>query len=228
MKKIIIALMCAIGSMVSFANETTNVYNMTMSLQTPILQSGVRNKVSQSYKGYMYMVYDEDGKLSTVWADVLSNKTKVGHVISFNEGFYHLIGKTTKTSPRSVANMYLTGADDEVYGGISKYGVHEKIKVINFGGFGTIKSSKTVVIGCGACGAPEKTTEYCNILNAVSGHVNGVMDCECPEDEDWWHTVMGGLCGVWYDAAFEMERSHEAAFTGTWKISYNKKLSATK
>lgn len=225
MKKVMIALMCVMCGVAAMADTATNVYNFSMSLYTPTLLNGVRSKTAQKYTGYMYMEY-VDSELAGVWAEVVSSKTKVYHSIAFNDGFYNLLGKQTKTIDRSVPTLYFTGADTEASGGIVKYGEHELITVINFAGFGTLKAYKNVTTGCSACGLPQTHTEYCHILNTASGSVNGVMDCECPDTEpDWWHTLKAAFCGVWYDASDNWERSHKAAFTGTWKISYNKKLS---
>lgn len=153
------------------------------------------------------------------------NKTKVAHSINFTEGFYNLMGKSTSKIERSVPTVYLTGADDEAIAEpSSKYGSHETFKVINLAGFGSLESTKTVTIGCGACGEPTKMVEYCNILKKANGYVNGVMDCECPDDEDWWHTLKAGYCGILYDGE-DFFPQHEASFYGSWKISFNKKLS---
>lgn len=231
MKKIIAAVAICAASFGVFADSVTNVYNLTMSITTPTLYAGVRTPTGQTYKGYMYAEYDEAGELTGLWADVKSSKTKVEHLIEFDLGnsFYHLMGKTTKTADRSVPTLFLAGADVDAIGTSPKYEQHETIKKIYLSGFGTIKNKKTAAVGCGACGFGAVAAQYCNLLWSANGTIAGVMDCECPDDQDWWHTVRTVLCGVWYDdATQEVERRHEAGIKGTWKITYNQKLSSVK
>lgn len=230
MKKIIAAVAVCAASFGLFGDTVTNVYNLSMSLATPTLYAGVRDKLGQVYKGYLYMEY-EDNELIGAFATVTSSKTKVEHFIEFDlgESFYHLMGKTTKQADRSVPSLFLTGADTEAIGYSAKYEQHETIKKITLSGFGKLKTHKTAAVGCGACGFGGSAAKYCNLLWSASGTVTGWMDCECPDDQEWWHTVRTVLCGVYYDAATqEVERKHEGAFRGTWKITYNKKLSDVK
>lgn len=229
-KTVFAALVCMFGCLAGFADTSviTNVYDMSMSLKTPVLYNGVRSYKSQSYKGYLYAEYT-DSELTALTALVKSSGTKVIHQIEFSgDSFYHLMGKTTKTSDRSEPTIYLEGADVANEGTSSKFGNHETIKKIQLAGGGSLKAVKSVTVGCSACGEAVKTTAYCNILVKASGYVTGIMDCECPEDEDWWHTVKTALCGVFYDANNDVERDHDAAFVGSWKLSFNKKLSDTK
>jgi hypothetical protein len=230
MKKIIVAVAICAASFGLFGDTVTNVYNLTMSLKTPTLYAGVRTPTGQTYKGYLYAEYT-DNELTALFADVTSSKTKVQHLIEFDlgESFYHLMGKTTKQADRSVPSLFLTGADTDAIGWSPKYEQHETIKKITLSGFGTLKTFKTAAIGCGACGFGGTAASYCNLLWSGSGTVTGYMDCECPDTEPWWHTVRTVLCGVWYDdVTQEVERRHEGAFQGTWKITYNKKLSDVK
>ena len=236
MKKIIaVVAICAVSSL--FGDTITNVYDFSMSLKTPTLYAGVRTPVIQTYKGYLYAEYT-DNELTALFADVKSNKTKVEHLIEFpiaaddadiDGSFYNLMGPTTKKSDRSIPTLFLTGKDTDAVGFSTKYEQHETIKKITLAGFGMLKTLKTAAIGCGACGFGGSAASYCNLLWTADGAVTGIMDCECPDDEDWWHTVKTILCGVWYDdTTKEVERRHNAAFKGNWKIKYNKKLSDVK
>ena len=230
MKKIIAAVAVCAASFGLFGDTITNVYDLSMSLTTPTLDAGVRAPLSQKYTGHMYLEYD-DSELISVTAVVKSNKTKVEHFIEFDlgESFYHLMGKTTKKADRSVPSLFLTGADTDAVGYSVKYEQHETIKKITLSGFGALKTYKTAATGCGACGFGGIAAKYCNLLWEAGGSVTGWMDCECPDTEPWWHTVRTALCGVWYDdVTQEVERKHEGAFKGTWKIKYNKKLSDVK
>ena len=236
MKKIIAAAAICAASFGLFGDTVTNVYNLAMSLKTPTLYAGVRTPTSQTYKGYLYAEYT-DNELTALTAYVKSSKTKVEHYIEFpvaaddadlDGSFYNLMGKTTKQSARTVPTLFLTGADTEAIGTSAKYEQHETIKKITLSGFGKLKTAKTAAVGCGACGFGGTAASYCSILWSADGTVTGVMDCECPDEEDWWHTVKTALCGVWYSDADEVERRHNAAFRGTWKITFNKKLSDTK
>ena len=56
----------------------------------------------------------------------------------------------------------------------------------------------------------------------MTGNVNGYMDCECPEDENWNHTAETTICGVKLDADGNIVRSHNAAFWGSWSATYVK------
>ena len=128
--------------------------------------------------------------------------------------------------------MFFNGGDSETIA--LRDEAHEEIIAVALAGTGSIKSLKNVTSGCGYCGEDLSVTEYCNILWAMNGSVTGVMDCQCPDDEDWWHTVETVRCGVYYadiDATKMSEvtsPSHYASFYGTWTAKFNKKLSDTK
>lgn len=106
---------------------------------------------------------------------------------------------------------------------------HEKIVSLGLAGTGVLKYTKTVIKGCGACGVPTTMTEYCSILNSMSGNLVGVMDCECPDEEGWDHTVIAGACGPRAPASIDDDgditvleevRTHYASIWGTWKATY--------
>lgn len=234
MNKIVVALMCVIGSMAVMAGDesvVTNVYDFAMNLRVPYLDNGTRVYKPQKIIGYMYTEYSSN-ELVNVWVEAQNRKTKVLHLTSFgDDSFYNLMGKTDKTSLRTVPTVFFEGADEETMipceCEIPGEG-HEFIKKIQLAGTGKLRPVKTVVIGCSACGETQKTTAYCNVLISMNGSVTGYMDCLCPEDEDWWHTVKTCICGVFLDDAGQYERRHEAAFWGTWKAKFNRKLSGTK
>lgn len=222
------------GEGVATEDTTTNVYDFAMSVKVPYLKTGVRSYSSQKLKGLMYLVYDESAALADVYAVVTNSKTKVVHELDLTDSsFYHLMGKQTKKADRSTPTLWLAGADDEDPV-VLKDESHEKILAIMLAGTGTLKNMKTVTTGCAYCGGVTTTTEYCNLLWSMSGNVVGVMDCQCPDEEDWWHTVQTVLCGVYYVAdpasaamSDKVERKHEASFYGTWSAKFNKKLSDT-
>ena len=226
MKKLITALfMCGIAAMSFAAEELTNVYDLSIKAKVPYLYNGVRSYSSQTLKGLMYATYIDD-ELTEVHAVVTNTKTKVVHTITFDDGFYYLMGKETKRIERSTPTVYFGGKDTEILA--LRSDAHETIKSIALAGSGSLKSIKSVIVGCGACGTPTKTTEYCNILWSMSGNVVGVMDCACPDDEyGWSHTLKTVLCGIYYNGDDEAERVHDASFYGTWSAKFNKKLSDT-
>lgn len=222
MKKIIaMCAACVIGA-AAMSEEITNVYDLKVSIKAPTLKNGIREYRNQTIEGQMFIRYN-DGEMVEVWAETKNRSTKIFHETVFDgEGFYHLMGKANKYSDRTVPTVYLSGAD------ICTDDGHEFIKSICLAGNGVLKTVKTVATGCSFCGEPTKTTTYCNILYSASGNVTGIMDCQCPDDEDdWWHTVKTTLCGVWYGEDVSVERTHDASFWGTWSAKFNSKLSDT-
>lgn len=215
MKKLIaFAFACAFAvSAFAYSADTRAVYNFKMSLKTPTLWEGVRQYKSQTYKGYMYADYS-DTELVRVWAEVQSSATKVTHVIEFDveSGFYNLMGKSNSKCERTVPTLWFKGNDVETVAG-SKYGDHETITNLVLAGSGSIKSVKVVSEGCTICGTGYPSV-WCNTLKSASGYATGVMNSECPDWEDWDHTLKGGACGP------TDERSHFAATFGSWSISY--------
>lgn len=229
----IFALICAFSCIVASANDAavTNVYDFSMSLKVPYLDNGTRTYKNQKIVGYMYAEYSSN-ELVNVWVEAQNRKTKVLHLMSFSgDSFYNLMGKTDKKSLRTVPTIYFEGADEETVlescCAAPEEG-HEFIKKIQLAGTGKLRQVKTVVIGCDQCGGSSVTTAYCNILVNMNGYATGYMDCLCPDDEDWWHTVKTCLCGVFLDDVGNVEPSHDAAFWGTWKAKFNQKLSGTK
>lgn len=228
MKKLIIAMVVGAMAFMSFADTevVTNVYDLSMSLKVPYLKNGVRNYAGQKLKGEMYVVYEED-EIVNAFAEVTNTSTKVAHSLDLTSGFYYLMGKESKKSARTVPTVFFQGQDYEVLA--TMYEAHEKISYIALAGTGKLNSIKSVTTGCGVCGEPVSLTQYCNLLWSMSGNVVGVMDCECPDEEDGWsHTLKTVLCGVYYDEDDQVERSHDASFYGTWSAKFNKKLSDTK
>jgi len=50
------------------------------------------------------------------------------------------------------------------------------------------------------------------------------MVCECPDEDEWSHTLLAGKCGV-FEGELADIRVSEAAIWGTWTASWNSKLS---
>ena len=230
MKKLIMSAVCAMISMMSFADtnnvaEAVDVYEFKASIKQPILKSGVRTYTTVSLKGDLYLEYESvDDGISAAYAIVKNSKTKVMHRIDFTDGFYHLMGKSTKTTVRSLPTVILSGSDSECYAGTGKGAQepHEAITSIQFAGQGTLKQIKTKTVNCGVCGGSSTTTAYCNKLYKLTGNVTGIMDCECPDDENWNHTLETNFCGVKNDEDGETTRSHFASFFGSWSAKYKK------
>lgn len=230
MKKLIIAMVVGAMTFMSFADTeiVTNVYDLSMSLKVPYLKNGIRNYAGQKLKGEMYVVYEED-QIVNVFAEVTNTTTKVAHSLDMTSSFYYLMGKESKKSPRTVPTVFFVGQDYEAVATSPKFDAHEKISYIALAGTGKLNSIKSVTTGCGVCGQAVSVTEYCNLLWSMSGNVVGVMDCECPDEEEGWsHTLITDLCGVYYDVDEQVERTHDASFYGTWSAKFNKKLSGTK
>jgi len=212
MKKLLmVAVMAVAGTVLA----STEVYDFKMNLEMPVLKSGIRNMVSCSFKGYMYMEYenDEEGP-SSVWIECKNKKTDVTHRIEFTEGFYNLMGKADKKiGPRRTPTIYFEGGDVDNES-------HENIKKMNLCGSGTLKLYK----GAGCCGFCGDTPANCIRLVAMNGKVNGTMICNCPDDIPWTHTLMAGICGLLTDDGNYM-RTQEACFYGSWSAKRNEKLS---
>lgn len=175
---------------------------------------------------------------------ILTNKkTKVVHTIDFTDGFINMMGKSSgkigsaKYAPRSTPTIYFTGADSDVTGPES----HETIDTVSFAGSATTKDYKSTTVTCGYCSTSASSTAYCKKPYKMSGSVVGVMDCECPDEENWSHTLVKTLCGFLMAGEDEGEdendertedvtadglvRSHYASFWGTWTAVYNQKAS---
>lgn len=129
---------------------------------------------------------------------VLTNKkTKVVHTIDFTDGFLNMMGKpsgkigSAKYAKRSTPTIYFTGSDSEVTGPEG----HETIDTISFAGTASTKDYKSTTVTCGYCSTAASSTEYCKKPYRMAGSVVGVMDCECPDEENWSHTLVKTLCG---------------------------------
>ena len=231
MKKLIVKIACALFATTAFCDtnnvpaEAVDVYSFKASIKQPLLKNGIRQYIGVILKGNLYLEYaTTDDSVTAAYAIVQNSKTKVQHRIEFDTGFYNLMGKSSKTSLRSVPTILFTGADAECVAGTGKGATepHETIKNIQIAGTGTLKKTKSTIVACGTCGVGVSTTTYCNKLAKMTGNVNGYMDCECPEDEDWNHTAETTICGVKLDTDGNIVRSHNAAFWGNWTATYVK------
>lgn len=235
MKKLIMSAVCAMIAMASFADtnnvaqvaEVVDVYNFKATIKQPLLKSGVRTYTTVTLKGDLYLEYASvDEGVSAAYAVVQNSRTKVMHRIDFTDGFYNLMGKSTKTSVRSIPTVIFTGADSECNAGTGRGAQepHETITTIQIAGQGVLKRLKTKTFVCGICGGNETTTTYCNKLYKLSGKVTGIMECACPDDESWNHTLETNFCGVKRDEDGETTRSHLASFFGSWSAKYKKTI----
>lgn len=225
MKKLIVSLLCvALASFGVFGDttETTNIvdtYKFSASLNVPYLKGGVRSYTKQTLKGEMYVEYESDtSTVSRCYIVAQNKKTGVTHTIDFTDGFYNILGKKTKKSYRSTPSVYFSTTNDVVEGS----NAHETIVEIQLAGKGALKTSSTKSTVCGVCSAESVTRTNCNILSKMQGSVTGVMDCICPEDEAWDHTVEAGSCGCLVNEDGTYVRSHLASFWGTWTARLKK------
>lgn len=221
MKKLImIALTMLVGASFADTNDValTDTYKFKAAIKVPYLSAGVRTYKSQAFQGYMYVGYTEDGEVASAKIELQNKKTKVKHYITVDEFMYNLMGKKSKTSIRSVPTVFIKSDSDEVEQVSAE--AHELFKTISLAGTGALKymkgSSTTL---CGFCGTDTVTTAACNRLAKMSGSLVGIMDCECPEEENWSHTLLAGYCGVLSDEDGNVERSHDASFWGTWSAT---------
>lgn len=217
MKKIVFAAIMAVGSLMGATNDVavTDVYDFKAAIKVPYLSAGIRLYKNITFKGYLSVGYDEDGVAQSVTLEMKNKKTGVSHNIEMNTFMYNLMGKSNKTINRSTPTIYMLEEDDEIY---CCSAAHELIKNLALAGTGSLKYYKGYTTGCGPCG-DQVTVAGCNKLYKMNGYLTGIMDCECPEDEDWTHTLEAGYCGI------VGERSHDAAIWGTWSATYNAKLS---
>lgn len=234
MKKI---LMAAAIALTMCASAVTQVYNYTSSVKVPYLNNGVRTYASRTLKGTLTVSFDEDGVLTNSTLNVQNKTSKVWHKFDFTQAFYNLMGKRNKQvshATPTVAFAYdMSTGDDQVEMGCEKGAQepHEKIVSLDLAGTGTLKYTKTVIKGCGTCGLPTTQTEYCSILQKMCGNLVGVMDCECPDEDSWMHTVEGTACGPRKfvdgvdnedDLTIDDEvRTHYASIWGTWSATYS-------
>lgn len=233
MKKMIMA---AVACAALYASAVTQTYKFTSTVRFPYLNNGVRTYVATTMKGDLYMSFDEDGVLTNSTLNVQNNKTKAWHKFDFTQSFYHLMGKPNKQVTHQVPSVAFaydsTPEEDLVEAGTEKLAQepHETIVSMGLAGTGSLKYTKTVIKGCGSCGLPTTTTEYCSILQKMTGNLVGVMDCVCPDEDAWKHTVIAGPCGPkpFVDGIDELDdmtideevRTHYASFWGTWTAVY--------
>lgn len=217
MKKLIVMALCAVSCAAAIAS--TDVYNLKLSGKVPYVSNGIRNYKTQTMTGKLFLTWSDDGALEEARAELQNKTTKVIHYLDFTDSLYNLMGKTTKKIYKSVPTFVLVGADSEVE--CTKNEAHELIKNVALAGTGSLTYIKGT--GCGYCG---DATADCNKLNKVSGNFVGVLDCECPEDSSWDHTLEATQCGLVTDEDGKYVRSHYAAWWGSWTATYDKKATA--
>ena len=218
MKKLIMAAFIAVTSVCFGEAANTDVYTFKASFRVPYVTKGVRVYKAMSYTGNLYIDYTADSeKPEAIYAIIKNKSTGVEHKLVFGDAVYNLIGKPNKKIDRPTPTVCFITNDDEVTE--TKEEAHELIKFICLSGSGSLTYIKDAA-GCDACGVGS-TPGICAKVYKLSGSATGIMDCECPEDGSWNHTVEAGKCGIAADGG----RSHLASFWGTWSATWNKKLS---
>ena len=185
-----------------------------------MLKSGVRTYQSATLKGTLYIEYaSPTSMISRGYVVAKNSKTGVEHNIDLTDCLYNMLGKKTKQIYRSVPAVYFIGTNDVVYG----QNAHETITFITMAGNGKLVNNKTKTTTCNVCSINSTTTANCSKIKQLSGNLNGIMDCICPEDEAWDHTLFASACGLFIDENGEYVRSHEAPFWGSWSAKQKKK-----
>lgn len=214
MKKLLMAALLCAASIMAYGYqpepEVVDTYSFTMSAKMPFVSKGVRTYASQSLKGTMVVEYaDAEVGPSKVYIDVKNSKTKVEHRIWIDEGILNMMGKTTSKAYRSVPTVCWTGFDTNIVG--TTQSAHEKFISLMFAGNGALKYIKGT--GCDFCG---DGVPSCNKVKSLSGYFTGIVDCQCPDNESWDHTIEANACGIQTYQTGEAVRTHDAAVWGSW------------
>lgn len=216
MKKLLAMALCVITGVVM---ASTDVYDFKLAGKVPYLSKGIRTYKTQTMTGKLYLTWGDDGLLTEAYAEVQNKSTKVKHTIDFTKSMYNLMGKASKKISKTVPTFILESDSDTIECTVSE--AHETIKYIMLAGTGSLTFVKGS--GCGYCG---DATNDCNKIGKLSGNFTGIMDCECPEESDWNHTLQAQQCGIYVDEDGNTVRSHDAAYWGSWTATYNKKATA--
>ena len=230
MKRITTSIFCALlAGFSAFGStntlETTNTaavvdaYTFRATLTVPMLLSGVRSYKKQTFKGTMYMEYETaTSAVKRCYIVAKNSRTGVEHNIDMTDGIYNMLGKSNKQIYRTVPAVYFYGTNDVVYGA----NAHETIRLITLAGNGKLVKSKTKTTTCNVCAPDEVSTSVCSKIKSLSGNINGIMDCICPESEAWDHTLIASPCGLYIDAYGQVVRTHTAPFWGNWSAKQKK------
>jgi len=110
MKKLI-GLLCVLlcGTVMA-----TDVYDFRASIKVPTLKAGVRNYVSTTFKGYMYVDYNENGEVTDAVIQIKNGSSKAVHTLVLDEYSYGILGKANKNTVRTVPEIYLNSVDDTI------------------------------------------------------------------------------------------------------------------
>lgn len=222
MKKLIMSAICAMLAAASFGDtngaEVVDVYSFKATIKQPMLKNGVRTYSSATLKGDLYIEYaTPTSAISRSYIVAKNSKTGVEHNIEFTDCLYNMLGKSSKQINRTVPAVYFVGTNDVVVG----ENAHETIRFMTVAGSGKLVKSKTKTTTCNVCAPDAVTTETCSKIKSLSGNLNGIMDCVCPEDETWDHTLIACACGLYVDINGYV-RSHEAPFWGSWTAKQKK------
>ena len=236
MKKLIKTALCAISAvaMTAFSEPATptddgtqdadstetaevairDTYSMTLKAKMPTLRSGVRTLKTQTLRGDLVVEWDVDGNAVSATATLVNKSTKAVHNVEFDTGFINAIGKKNSRISHNTPVFYAEAHDESVEEGDSASASepHEKFVKLSFAGNGAFRHVRG--IGCTECGPGY--VEKCSRVHRMFGQFTGYVDCECPDDEAWNHTVKVGDCGILSDDAGSEIRSHFAPTFGKW------------
>lgn len=209
------------GDQTTDPSETVKVavrdtYRMTLNAKMPALRSGVRMFRSQTLRGDLVVEWGVDGNAVSATAALVNKSTKAVHNVEFDVGFINAMGRKTSRIARGTPVFYAEAHDADVEACESAADPHEKFAKLSFAGNGAFRHLRTA--GCTECGTGY--TETCSRIHRMSGQFTGYVDCECPDDVAWDHTLKVSECGISDGADGSAVRSHFAPAYGKWSAVF--------
>lgn len=209
------------GDQTTDPSETVEVavrdtYRMTMTARMPALRSGVRTFRNQSLRGDLVVEWGVDGNVVSATATLVNKSTKAVHNVEFDVGFINAMGRKTSRIARGTPVFYAEAHDADVEACESAQDPHEKFAKLSFAGNGAFRHVRTA--GCTECGTGY--AEPCSRIHRMSGRFTGYVDCECPDDVAWDHTLKVSECGISSDVYGSAVRSHFAPTSGKWSAVF--------
>lgn len=193
-----------------------DTYRMTMTARMPALRSGVRTFRNQSLRGDLVVEWGVNGNVVSATATLVNKSTKAVHNVEFDVGFINAMGRKTSRIARGTPVFYAEAHDADVEACESAQDPHEKFAKLSFAGNGAFRHVRTA--RCTECGTGY--AEPCSRIHRMSGRFTGYVDCECPDDVAWDHTLKVSECGISSDAYGSAVRSHFAPTSGKWSAAF--------